>query len=417
MAVALVAWLGSGLAACSLLESFDGYTGGGGAADVAIDVTTDVAGDAPPGPGDGGDGGGAGDGSPMDGVVDAPPSPVVGHLAVFGGMAPPTPDASALGQPDASTTPTAVLIAPIHADGTLGAWSPSTPLPANDAVWAAAGVVGNAHLYLIGGGNPTETQSYDHVIAAAIDDAGGVGPWAPTTPLPLSRGAAPAAFSAGYLYVVGGDNISQGQGPLGDTLSAAIAADGAAGTWNASQSLPTPLFVPAIASDQGWLYVTGGAGPASSYAYGTSAVISADTSGGVISTWSSQPSFKSGRYAHASIAHAVAGGHYLYVLGGTTAVATADASIGVFLGDVQFAPIHGDNTIGAWQYTQSLPSKTFGLCVAAFGDYLYIIGGDDETHTLADVSSAHIRGDGSLDPFTAAPPLPEPRVLPSCVAY
>ena len=61
-------------------------------------------------------------------------------------------------------------------------------------------------------------------------------------------------------------------------------------------------------------------------------------------SWSATTSFPDGRYAHSSVAY----NGYLYVIGG-------NAPGGDFFGDVQFASINSDGTVGSWSATTSLP--------------------------------------------------------------
>lgn len=93
----------------------------------------------------------------------------------------------------------------------------------------------------------------------------------------------------------------------------------------------------------------------------------------------------------------------IYVSGGNTSPA---ASTG--LNTVHYTTIQADHTLADWQTTTALPAKLFFHGMVALNDYMYVIGGLDNTATQNDtVYKAHIKQDGTLGSWTTTTPLPQ----------
>ena len=113
---------------------------------------------------------------------------------------------------------------------------------------------------------------------------------------------------------------------------------------------------------------------------------------GSLGSWVSTSAFTSGR---SSAGCAMYNG-YVYIIGGFS---------GVYLNDVQYAPINSNGSLGTWQYTyNSAASGTFtgGFTTARYGHgatasngYLYIAGGTSGT-VLSDVQYAPINSNGTV---------------------
>jgi hypothetical protein len=84
--------------------------------------------------------------------------------------------------------------------------------------------------------------------------------------------------------------------------------------------------------------------------------------------------------------------------------------VGVYDGHVWRAHIAADGALGAWQAESSAaPNHGGRLQVEAYAGHLYILGGWDGPTFYADTYVATINGDGSLGPWAATTPMPEPR--------
>lgn len=188
-------------------------------------------------------------------------------------------------------------------DGAPGPWAETTPLPKaafflNAAVW-------NGRLYVTGGWN--SAGLLPDVYSAAANADGTLGPWRAETPLPEGV-YTHAAAAEGTLYVLGGV-VNGGSDVRGDVYHASIGADGALGPWLPTSPLPVPLANLGSAIANGRLYVTGGwtGSQASTTTY--SAPILPDKS---LGEWSAFAHFTPGRNRHAT----AAGAGRLFVSGG-----------------------------------------------------------------------------------------------------
>lgn len=344
----------------------------------AGDATVDVLGDVL---------GGDARGDPESGAV-------IGHLCVIGGMT--TVDGGKV--PLAET-----IVAPIHADGTLGAWLPTSTLP--EGLVAASAAKSSGTVYVLGGQGDGGAARAD-VLFANIRPDGALDPWAPTRPFQTPRSWSASVASGDFLYVVGGYSTSS---PLADVQVARLAGDAGIGRWDASAPLPSTRHAHGAAANGSFVYVTGGASgagmgeaPSDTVYFG---VLRGD---GRVDSWTTSPrGFSTKRGGHASIVH----GNRLYVLGGLS-------DQNAYLSDVQVARLNPDGTIAAWSFTESFAQGRFAHAAVAFGDFLYVLGGAHEFLTMhRDVQVARIRGDGTLDPWAQTTPLPTTRYVPSAVAY
>jgi N-acetylneuraminic acid mutarotase len=145
-----------------------------------------------------------------------------------------------------------VQVAKINADGTLGAWAPTTPF-ANGRVFLAA-VAYNGSIYVVGGDVNGAMYHFNDVQVAGANSDGTLGPWSSTTAFPTARYAHRAVAANGYLYVLGGWAAHE----LQDVWVAPINADGTVGSWTSTTAFPTSRFEFASSIYDGFLYVLGG---------------------------------------------------------------------------------------------------------------------------------------------------------------
>ncbi|MBL8620373.1 MAG: hypothetical protein JNK64_03690 [Myxococcales bacterium] len=95
-----------------------------------------------------------------------------------------------------------MTVAPINPDGTIGAWSATTPF-ATGRGWHASLLLG-ARAFVLGGTGPGGGTYFGDAQVATVLPGGALGAWAATTPLPGPRGAAGAVAVGGRLYLIGG---------------------------------------------------------------------------------------------------------------------------------------------------------------------------------------------------------------------
>lgn len=141
------------------------------------------------------------------------------------------------------------------AEGIVGSWTAGAPLP--EAVYYHAGAAVNGHLYVLGGFHYTDASGMvvsNVVYRSKVGADGAVGAWQTTTPLPEPIYFLSAASWNGRIYVTGGWN---GMALVNKVYSAAVLEDGSLGPWVAQKPLPEAVYTHAAVTD-GTLYVLGG---------------------------------------------------------------------------------------------------------------------------------------------------------------
>lgn len=191
-----------------------------------------------------------------DGTVgpwaDGPPLPATrsafgmlaygGFLYVVGGLDTPT------------SLTDSVLFSRINDDGTLAGWTSTTRLP---AAWGGMGLAAQGNsLYVVCGS--TGGSATNRVLRATILADGSLGAWSDTSPLTGAAREYNAAFAMkGRVYVIGGENAGQ---PIREASSAPVQADGSLGAWAAEPPLLAARWSPAATAWNGCLYAFGGYG-------------------------------------------------------------------------------------------------------------------------------------------------------------
>jgi hypothetical protein len=196
-----------------------------------------------------------------------------------------------------------VQYAKINADGTIDSWNTTTPF--TTARFGHTSVVHNGYVYVIGGNDGS--NRLNDVQYAKINANGTVGTWNSTTPFTTGRAGHTSVVHNGYLYVLAGS--IDGNNHLNDVQYAKINTDGTIGSWNSSTPLAIERTEQTSVVHNGYVYVIGGI-DVSNYLndvqYGK---INAD---GTVGPWNSTTSFTTARGNHTSIVH----NGYVYVIGG-----------------------------------------------------------------------------------------------------
>jgi hypothetical protein len=153
----------------------------------------------------------------------------------------------------------------VQASGALGAWTAMPALPAARAyhtVVAATAYTAPidttttaAYVYAIGGVDAAG-QASSTVYFAKMAPDGTVGAWSTTTALPAALHSAAGAVFRGYVYLVGGAGNTNV--PVATAYRAAVNADGTLGTWQALAPLAQPTAYLSLAQFGPYLYAVGG---------------------------------------------------------------------------------------------------------------------------------------------------------------
>lgn len=302
-------------------------------------------------------------------------------------------------------------------------WTAGPALP--QAISGAAATyarIGSSHfVYVVGGaaagGAPVNTVYY-----APVGTDGTLGAWTATTPLPtaLSFPAAVAAtqwnsevLTFGYLYVLGG-STSAGGAPVTTIYRAPIANTGILGNWMSITALPAPLRSLGAAVQYGSMYVIGGATTGNNPVV-TTYRLPVQVSGNLNGPWKAQGSLPAGR---ARFGMGVLG-LYLYVVGGdASATVPDDAATTGMQNTVYVAKLNPSTRDIAtpWAATTGLGNaRAANTAVFASGNAL-VIGGlytGASTHT-SESEYAAINEDGTAGAFATAAPATSLNALCSC---
>lgn len=248
-----------------------------------------------------------------------------------------------------------VYTAPINTDGTLGAWTTGTSLPA--ILGYSKALVTKNRVYLLGGYNGTAYLTT--VYTAPINSDGTLGTWTTGTSLPVIKSGSEAIITKDRIYLFGGNN---GVDFLSSVHTAPINADGTLGTWTTSTSLPEALSISQSIVTKNRVYLCGGGFSSSVY---TSTVYTAPINvDGTLGAWSNSASLPN----VLSNSQAIVTKNRVYLLGGTI-----NGNNG--LSTVYTAPINVDGTLGTWATGTSLPGALGWSQAIVVKNRVYLLGG------------------------------------------
>lgn len=148
-----------------------------------------------------------------------------------------------------------VLYAPINpSTGMVGAWKATVPFQASLGRDSHATEAYNGFLYILGG-NCLSGPRYYTVLMAPIHSDGSVGAWVQTTQLPTARYGLKSLVHNGELFAMGGFG---GTSFLNEVLVATLNPDGTLGSWSPSTPFATPRSEYGNAVSGSHLFVLGG---------------------------------------------------------------------------------------------------------------------------------------------------------------
>ncbi|MDP2598659.1 MAG: prepilin-type N-terminal cleavage/methylation domain-containing protein [Candidatus Liptonbacteria bacterium] len=281
--------------------------------------------------------------------------------------------------------------------GTLASWLTNTALPNN--VYRNLSVVSGGYIYSIGGANLSNATAT--VLYAQVNTSTGViGSWASTAALPSALQLHSTVVYNGYIYTIGGLS-----GDTADTSTPAvnyaqINANGTVGSWVATTALPGTLYYHSAVVNNGYIYVVGGVG---SSAIPTSTVLYATlNANGTVGSWSITTALPVSNYRHAAVVY----NGYVYVLGADTST-------------VLYATLNASGTVGSWVTTTALPALLTNVSAAVYNGYVYTVGGfdtvgDDATST---VFVAPLNANGTVGSWVTTAALPDAIMYHSVAAY
>ena len=268
-----------------------------------------------------------------------------------------------------------VYMAPINADGTLGAWVSTTSLPGR--VGYPSCIVTKNRIHVIGGYNNSSVIST--VYTAPINTDGSLGAWTTGTSMPGASYIAVAAVTKNRVYMIGGGSYAGGY--MSTVYTAPINADGTLGSWATSTSLPGNLAYSSIAITKNRIYLLGGHNGSAIVSTVYTAEIGSD---GIIGQWSTGTSLPGPVWSASTIVT----GNRIYMIGGHNG--------GGYISSVYTAPINSDGTLGVWTTGTSIPAALGISLPIITKNRVYLLGGNNGGY-VSTVYTATISSDVNND--------------------
>jgi hypothetical protein len=326
---------------------------------------------------------------------------------------------------------TAVQIADILPNGTLGSWSSGQAL--TSARYAATVQGYNGYLYIMGGN--TGSATINTVEYSKINSDGTMNSWLSAaadgtgtgfTSARASRGGTMSGVWGGYLYIAGGCAVINANGyctsTLDDVQLASINADGTLDNWNTMANIKNKRFGDSFIAWQDSLYRFGGCefqDPTTGECYATHKTVQygAINQDGDASTVSISQAFGSGNCVTPDpyncdipsgegqmLTVSVILNGYLYNIGGCTT-----AACGTMSGNIVYAAIDSNGRLknpptcagtltGAWcsDSTNAVPGGVGAAGATVFGGTIYLLGGQDGSGGKNTIYRNTVSADGSL---------------------
>jgi hypothetical protein len=264
-----------------------------------------------------------------------------------------------------------VYTAIVNANGSLGAWTTSTPLPV--AISFSQVVVAKDRVHLLGG-SITGTKTAN-VYTSVIATNGTLGPWTLGTSLPTATENSHAVIIKNKVFLMSGVS-NLGAAVLVHTSE--IQPDGTLGTWfPTSTPLPANVMNAQVIATDNWLYIIGGFENWSPSKKVRRAAINPDAT---IGTWTNQTNLP----VALTFSNSVVTQNRVYLLTGE--ISWNDSSV------TYSAPINPDGTIGTWVLGASLPVTVARSHVIVTQGRIHILGGDHSNSGSVQTYSAPFLG-------------------------
>jgi N-acetylneuraminic acid mutarotase len=298
---------------------------------------------------------------------------------------------------------TSVQLATIGSNGTL-TWSGTSPGDLNTARAGHFAMAYNGYMYVVGGFNSGGAQ-INTVEYATINTTTGALTWNGSSPgnFTTARSDFGGVVYNNYMYIVGG--IDSGGAKLGTVEYATIKADGTL-TWTTTGSLTTARGYLASVAYNGYLYALGGF-DASNNKLATVEYASISTSTGALTWLGSAGNFSPARGQFAAVVY----NGYLYVIGGLNSSNAVTAS-------VVYASINANGTLNWRGSANSLITPRRFLNAAVYNGILYTTGGQDAASTRYNIVEATpLAQSGGLGSFSTTASAPVARSNAASAVY
>lgn len=267
-----------------------------------------------------------------------------------------------------TTTSSIVFTAPINTDGTLGAWTTYTSLPAAFIPDAVIMTVNRIYLF-----------SSNVYYSSIINSDGTLGTWSAAFSLPASINGGKVIATSTRVYIIGG--IINGA-RIASVYTAPINTDGSIGAWTVSTPTPEALYYHNCIVTFNRVYILGGSqtdGTQISRVY--TAVINAD---GTLGAWGASTALP----ATIQLANEIVTGNRAYLIAGQVGGSASNL--------VYTAPILANGTLGAWTTGTSLPNTATYAQAVVTSSRIYVLGGTVNGISSSIIYSATFSG-GSND--------------------
>lgn len=264
-----------------------------------------------------------------------------------------------------NTTTTTVYTAPIFADGSIGTWTTTTPLPKEISLFTPVVILDR--LYLIGGNNGKSgvgAVTYTDIHYAPITTEGTLGNWVKhSVSLPKNIHQAGVFVVRNRIYVLGG--FSDQDGIQTAVYTAPINSVGSIGAFSSAGNLPEPIDRVEVTVIKDYVYILGGS---VGYFDGSDRVYRAsiNPTDGTIGTWTQVGTlpFNLSFYQH------VVTKNRIYLFGG------GNVSLGTNgTNKVYSCPINADGTLGTWTTDADFPVGIVNHASFTTSSRLYCVGG------------------------------------------
>jgi hypothetical protein len=305
--------------------------------------------------------------------------------------------------------------------GTLGTWTSTNAFNISSGARSShTTVVYNGYIYVMGGTNGSRLSDVLYAPINAGGTVGWTSgspcgtAWCTTTSLSTARSAQSSVVYNGYVYVMGGIDTSNNR--LSDVVYAKFNSDGTLAAWNSTNGF-SGVGSGARATQssvvyKGYVYLIGGlAGGSVRLSDVLYAPVNSDATVGWASgspcgtAWCTTTSLPNAL----SESTAVLYGGYVYMMGGINSAAS-------YVPDTIYAPLNSNGTVGSWLVTTSLPTARAGSGSFAANGYMYIVGGTNAV-AFSDSYSAPINSNGNLGSWSGGPSMSTVRSYFGLVAY
>ena len=244
----------------------------------------------------------------------------------------------------------------------LGSWTGQSHYPF--AVYLSSCPSYSGYIYCIGGYNSLSSSATNIIYSAQLS-SGSFGTWNAQSNYPIPIQSQSCNIYSGYIYCVGGYDIS-----YENAVYSAPVSNGIIGSWTQQSNYPLSSEYTSCSVKNAYIYCIGG--------YGTGlfkSTYSAPISGGIVGTWTQQPNYPN----EITGLSCIPSNSYIYCLGGK-AVSVDISSNAVYSASIS------SGTIGSWMPQSNYPANVDSQqCISPssyYSSYIYCFGGEQSDPQL-----------------------------------